>query len=136
MGVSTNEGILLFGLFKIFLGLFFLAMFLFFRRIKLRRGVSKKEKLSFSLILIVLHFGLIVLNWYLELPGYKFHSLLFNSALTVLLGTYLVDAYFVEGKKADVYFEMFRKSEITPSDLFALIMGVIFVVIGIRGILI
>ena len=56
--------------------------------------------------------------------------------MTVLLGTYLVDAYLVEGKKADVYFEMFRKSEITPSDIFALIMGVIFIVIGIRGILI
>ncbi len=111
-------------------------MLLFFRRVKLRRGANKKEKLSYSLILITLHFCLIIANWYLDLPDQKMLGLLFNIGSSFLLMAYLADAYLVEGKKADVYFEMFRKSEISPSDAFALIMGVIYIVVGIKGILI
>lgn len=127
MGVTlvSHEGLLLFGLFKIFLGMFYLALFFFFRKIKKGRPVSKVLHFSYSFIIIFLYFGLIILNCYLELPGSQKEKIILNIPLSLLLILNLIYTYYE--KKKEIEFKN------TPTDIFAIWVGVMLVILGTKS---
>lgn len=117
VSISTHEGLLLFGFFEIFLGVFYLVLYFFFNKIRQERPLSKAFHFSYSMIYIVTYFGLILLNWYLELPGSAEVRVWLNIPFTLFLIALIFSKHFK------------RK---TPTDVFGIVVGVGLVILGIK----